>query len=166
MIILGLDPGTALVGWGILQVEGQKHTCLGYGVISTDKTMSDSQRLVAIANGLEKLIDEHQPDLVAIERLFFSRNVTTAMVVSQARGVLMYVTERMGVPMVEFTPQEVKVAVAGHGRAEKAQMQHMVQLLLKLPTLPKPDDAADAVAIALTAAVTQTSRTRMSPGKV
>jgi crossover junction endodeoxyribonuclease RuvC len=165
MIILGLDPGTALVGWGILEVEGTAQHCRGYGVIATDKSMSDSQRLLAIANGLEALFDEHKPELVAIERLFFSRNITTAMTVSQARGVLMYVAERMGVPMVEFTPQAVKLAITGHGRAEKPQVQHMVQLLLKLPSLPKPDDAADAVAIALTAAVTQNYGTRIDRAK-
>jgi crossover junction endodeoxyribonuclease RuvC len=164
MIILGLDPGTAIVGWGVIEAEGQKTRCVGYGVITTDKSMSDSQRLVAIANGLESLIDEHKPGLVSIEKLFFSKNQTTGMVVSQARGVLMYVTERMGVPMVEFTPQEIKLALTGYGRAEKAQMQKMVQLLLKLPTLPKPDDAADAVAVALIAAQTQSFGKRVGQG--
>jgi crossover junction endodeoxyribonuclease RuvC len=154
MIVVGLDPGTAIVGWGVLEVEGQNTRCVGYGVITTDKTMTDSQRLVAIANGIEKLLDEHKPELVGIEKLFFSRNVTTAMTVSQARGVLMYVCERQGVPIVSFTPNEVKMALTGYGKADKQQMQKMVQLLLKLPTLPKPDDAADAVAIALIAAQT------------
>jgi crossover junction endodeoxyribonuclease RuvC len=165
MIILGLDPGTALVGWGVIRSEGQAQQCLGYGVISTDKSMTDSQRLLAIANSLESLIDEHRPELIAIEKLFFSRNITTAMTVSQARGVLMYVTERQGVPMVEYTPQEVKMALTGFGRAEKPQMQRMVQLLLKLPSLPKPDDAADAVAIALTAAANQSFGRRIDSSK-
>jgi crossover junction endodeoxyribonuclease RuvC len=158
MIILGLDPGTALVGWGIIDT-GPTHrvdaaVCKGYGCISTDKTMTDSQRLVAIANGLEQLLDQYKPGLVSVERLFFSRNQKTVMTVSQARGVLLYVIERQGYAMVEFTPQEVKMALTGYGRSEKPQIQKMVQLLLKLPELPKPDDAADAVAIALTAAQT------------
>ncbi len=158
MIIVGLDPGTAIVGWGVIDT-GEKHRtdqaiCLGYGCIITDKSMTDSQRLLAIANGLEKLLDKYKPDLVSVERLFFSNNQKTVMTVSQARGVLLYVIERQGYQMVEFTPQEVKMALTGYGKAEKAQMQKMVQLLLKLPQLPKPDDAADAVAIALTAAQT------------
>lgn len=161
MKILGIDPGTALVGWGMLDSNPSHTTCLGYGVISTDKSMRDSQRLLAIAGGLEALIDEHKPDLVSVEKLFFSKNQTTAMVVSQARGVILYIAERQGVPIVEFTPQEVKMALTGYGRADKSQMQKMVQLLLKLPTLPKPDDAADAVAIALTAAQSQTFYSRI-----
>jgi crossover junction endodeoxyribonuclease RuvC len=166
MIILGLDPGTALVGWGAISSEGQRQQCLGYGVISTDKSMSDSQRLVAIANGLEALIDEHKPELIAIEKLFFSQNITTGMTVSQARGVLMYIAERMGVPMVEYTPQAVKMALTGFGKAEKSQVQRMVQLLLKLPQLPKPDDAADAVAVALTAAANQSFGKRTGSSKM
>jgi len=166
MIILGLDPGTALVGWGILDTGVQNRVdgahCLGYGVISTDKSMTDSQRLLAVANGLEALLDEYKPGLVSVERLFFSKNQKTVMTVSQARGVLLYVVERMGIPMVEFTPQEVKMALTGYGRAEKPQVQKMVQLLLKLPQIPKPDDAADAVAIALIAAQTQGFRGRAS----
>jgi crossover junction endodeoxyribonuclease RuvC len=158
MIVLGLDPGTALVGWGVVDTGPQHRVdqalCLGYGCITTDKSMTDSQRLLAIANGLEGLLTKYKPDLVSVERLFFSRNQKTVMTVSQARGVLLYVIERQGHSMVEFTPQEVKMALTGYGRAEKPQIQKMVQLLLKLPQLPKPDDAADAVAIALTAAQT------------
>jgi len=158
MIILGLDPGTALVGWGIVDT-GVAHKidtalCLGYGCITTDKSMTDSQRLLAIANGLESLLEKYKPELVSIERLFFSRNQKTVMSVSQARGVLLYVIERQGLAMTEFTPQEIKVALTGYGKAEKLQVQKMVQLLLRLPQLPKPDDAADAVAAALTAAQT------------
>lgn len=156
MIILGLDPGTALVGWGVIDTGPKNEVnlakSLGYDCIVTDKSMTDSQRLLAIANGLEALLDSYKPDLVSIERLFFSRNQKTVMTVSQARGVLLYVCERQGYPVTEFTPQEVKQALTGYGRAEKPQVQKMVQLLLKLPHLPKPDDAADALAIALMAA--------------
>jgi len=159
MIILGLDPGTALVGWGVIDTGSRNDAstahCLAYNCIVTDKQMTDSQRLLAIANGLEALLDTYKPQLVSIEKLFFSRNQKTVMTVSQARGVLLYVCERQGIPVVEFTPQEVKMALTGYGRAEKPQMQKMVQLLLHLPHLPKPDDAADALAIALIAAQTQ-----------
>lgn len=156
MIILGLDPGTALVGWGVIDTglrnDASGAMCIAYNCIVTDKAMTDSQRLLAIANGLENLIDQHKPDLVSVEKLFFSRNQKTVMTVSQARGVLLYVCERQGVPMVEYTPNQVKMALTGYGKAEKIQIQKMVQLLLKLPQLPKPDDAADALAIALIAA--------------
>jgi crossover junction endodeoxyribonuclease RuvC len=167
MIILGLDPGTALVGWGVIDT-GPKNdvtnaVCVAYDCLVTDKSMTDSQRLLAIANGLENLIDTYKPELVSIEKLFFSNNQKTAMTVSQARGVLMYVVERQGVRMVDFTPNEVKMALTGYGRAEKPQMQKMVQLLLKLPQLPKPDDAADALAIALIAAQTERSARRTNP---
>lgn len=165
MIILGLDPGTALVGWGVIDTgptnNVEKAVCIAYDCLVTDKSMTDSQRLLAIANGVENLIDIHKPELVSVEKLFFSRNQKTVMTVSQARGVLLYVTERQGVRMVEFTPQEVKMALTGYGRAEKPQMQKMVQLLLKLPHLPKPDDAADALAIALIAAQTERTAQRI-----
>lgn len=165
MVILGLDPGTALLGWGVIEAAGPRHTSRGYGVVSTDKSMSHSKRLLAVAGGIESLLDEHKPDLVAVERLFFSRNITTAMTVSEARGVLLYVAERMGYRVVELTPQEVKVAVAGNGRADKKEVQRMVQLLLKLPEVPKPDDAADAVAVAITAALTESFGTRAGRGR-
>ncbi len=156
MILLGLDPGTALLGWGIIDTGASNNLdtarCVGYGCIVTDKSMTDSQRLLAIANGLEKLLDEYKPELVSVEKLFFSKNQKTVMTVSQARGVILYMVERMGYPLVEYTPQEVKMSLTGYGRAEKPQIQQMVKLLLKLSEIPKPDDAADALAIAVTAA--------------
>lgn len=158
MILLGIDPGTALVGWGVIdtgadhRVETAK--CIAYGCIETDKSMSDAKRLLAIANGLEALLDAHKPDLVSVEKLFFSRNQKTVMTVSQARGVILYMLERQGYDFIEFTPQEIKMGLTGYGRADKGQIQRMVQLLLKLSTIPKPDDAADALASALTAAQT------------
>lgn len=156
MIVLGLDPGTALVGWGVIdtgptnRVDSAK--CLGYGCITTDKTMTDSQRLLAIGNGVQQLLTEYKPELVGIEKLFFSRNQKTVMTVSQARGVLLYILEVAQMPIMEFTPQQVKQGLTGYGKAEKAQMQKMTQMLLNLRDLPKPDDAADALAIALTSA--------------
>jgi crossover junction endodeoxyribonuclease RuvC len=159
MIILGLDPGTAIVGWGVIDT-GPKHdiskaVCLGYSCIITDKSMSDSQRLVAIAQGLEGLLQQYTPDLVSVERLFFAKNQKTVMTVSQARGVILYKIEEQGLPMVEFTPLQVKQALTGYGQAEKAQIQQMVKLMLHLPGIPKPDDAADALAIAITAGQTK-----------
>ncbi len=159
MIILGLDPGTAIVGWGLIDT-GPRHdidkaTCLAYGCITTDKSMTDSSRLLAIANGVDALLRDNRPDLVSVEKLFFAKNQTTAMAVSQARGVLLMTVERYGLPIIEFTPMQVKQALTGYGRAEKGQIQQMIKLLLRLATIPKPDDAADALAIAMTAAQTK-----------
>ena len=159
MIILGLDPGTAIVGWGVIDTgpknDVSKAKCLAYGCITTDKDMPASKRLVAIGSGLEALLKEYTPELASIEKLFFTNNQTTAMPVSQARGVLLYVLELQGVPTVEFTPLQIKQALTGYGRADKSQMQQMVKLILKLPGIPKPDDAADGLAIAVTAAQTR-----------
>jgi crossover junction endodeoxyribonuclease RuvC len=159
MIILGLDPGTAIVGWGVIDT-GPKHdiskaTCLAYDCLITDKSMTDSQRLVAIANGLELLLKQYTPDLVGIEKLFFANNQKTVMTVSQARGVLLMVIERGGLPIMEFTPLQVKQSLTGYGKADKSQIQQMVKLILKLSVIPKPDDAADALAIAITAGQTR-----------
>jgi crossover junction endodeoxyribonuclease RuvC len=156
MIVLGLDPGTALVGWGVIDT-GKSHrvdqaVCLGYGCIVTDKSLNDSQRLLIIGNELEQLVTQYRPELVGVEKLFFSRNQKTVMSVSQARGVLLFILEKVGLPIVEFTPQQVKQGLTGYGKAEKAQMQKMTQLLLNLKEIPKPDDAADALAIAITSA--------------
>jgi crossover junction endodeoxyribonuclease RuvC len=159
MIILGIDPGTAIVGWGVIDT-GDRHDvskakCLGYGVITTDKGMEPAKRLVAVGSGLEALVKQYTPDQASVEKLFFARNQTTAMAVSQARGVLLYILEREGIPAVEFTPLQIKQAVTGYGQADKKQVQEMIKLLLHLPGIPKPDDAADGLAIAITAAQTR-----------
>jgi crossover junction endodeoxyribonuclease RuvC len=156
MIILGLDPGTAILGWGVIDT-GPRHDlnqakCLGYDCLITDKGMNDSQRLLALYNGLEVIMKQFTPDLVGVERLFFAKNQKTVMTVSQARGVILLQIERMGLPLVEYTPLQVKQALTDYGKAEKLQVQQMVKLVLKLRDIPKPDDAADALAIALTAA--------------
>ena len=155
MIIAGIDPGTAIVGWGIVDTGPthnlSKAVCLGYGCITTDKSMSDSKRLVAIANGLEKILKDYKPELISVEKLFFAHNQTTVMTVSQARGVILLVAEQLGIELMEFTPLQVKQSLTGYGKAEKAQIQKMIALLLHLSEIPKPDDAADALAIALTA---------------
>lgn len=155
MIILGVDPGTATVGWGVIDTGAchdiSKAVCLAYDCIKTDKSQSDSCRLLAIANGMEKVLKEYSPDLVAVEKLFFFSNQKTVMTVSQARGVILLVIEQQGLALAEYTPLQVKQALTGYGRAEKQQMQQMTKLLLHLADIPKPDDAADALAIALTA---------------
>jgi crossover junction endodeoxyribonuclease RuvC len=161
MIVLGLDPGTAILGWGLIDT-GEKHVvdkavCLGYGAITTDKGMSDSKRLLALAGGLRSLFAQYTPDLVSVEKLFFSKNQTTAMTVSQARGVILMLAEEQGLEIVEFTPNQVKQAITGYGNADKNQMQQMCKVLLRLAEIPKPDDAADALAIAMTAAQTKRS---------
>lgn len=156
MIVLGLDPGTASLGWGVIDTGRNNDTCkakcLAYGCLQTDKSMTDSQRLLALGNGVEKLLKEYSPDLVSVEKLFFFSNQKTVMTVSQARGVILMIIEREGLAMTEFTPLQVKQSLTGYGRADKEQVQQMVKLLLHLEVIPKPDDAADALAIALTGA--------------
>lgn len=153
MIILGLDPGTALVGWGVIdtldRADVSQAKCLAYGCIQTDKTLSDSRRLLTIANGLRQILQQFTPDLVGVESLFYSTNQKTVMSVAQARGVLLMVIEEQGLELAELTPLQVKQALTGYGRAEKYQIQQMVQKLLYLADIPKPDDAADALAVAL-----------------
>jgi len=165
MIILGFDPGTAIVGWGVIDT-GPRHDvsqakCIAYGAITTDKSLSDSRRLVAIATGVETIVKQYSPELVGVERLFFARNQTTAMTVSQARGVILLILEQNGLELIEFTPLQVKQALTGYGRAEKAQIQQMVKMLLHLSDIPKPDDAADALAIAIAAGQTMQFKDRL-----
>ena len=149
MIILGIDPGYAITGYGILEYKGNKFRCLDYGVISTRAKTPFAQRLLKISNELEHLINRYKPDAVAVEELFFSRNTTTAIGTAQARGVAVLSGARANLPVYEYTPAQVKVAVVGYGKAQKGQVQQMVKILLNLQTLPKPDDAADALAVAI-----------------
>jgi crossover junction endodeoxyribonuclease RuvC len=155
MKILGIDPGTATTGFGLIEKTGQKLKFLDAGVISTHKDLPMGERLVMLHQDLRELIAEFQPDEAAVELLFFARNVTTAMTVGQARGVIMLALAEAKIPTGEYTPMQVKQAVTNYGRADKAQIQEMVKTLLKLDVIPKPDDAADGLAIAITHA-TQT----------
>jgi len=152
VIVLGIDPGTAALGYGIVERSGGRLREVDHGCLVTSADLSMPERLLAIHTLVDELIGLHQPDLVAVERLFFSRNVQTAFAVGQARGVVLLAAAQHGAPVREATPSEVKVAVTGYGAADKAQVARMVQLVLGMSDLPRPDDAADALAIATWAA--------------
>lgn len=150
-LALGIDPGTATTGYGIVRLEADGNlVAVKYGVILTPKESTASARLVTLYDQLCELIREYHPQIAAVEKLFFSRNVTTALAVGQARGVVMLCLQQAGIEAFEYTPNEVKQAVAGYGGAQKRQVQEMVRALLTLDSIPKPDDAADALAIAIT----------------
>jgi len=149
MLVLGLDPGVATVGFGLIEAVRAKRQALQYGVITTSSELPLSRRLDIIFNDLTDLMEQFKPDAVAIEELFFNTNITTGINVAHARGVMLLAAHRLLIPIAEYTPLQVKQAVTGYGRAEKKQMQLMVMRLLSLDKVPKPDDAADALAIAL-----------------
>ena len=149
MVILGIDPGFAITGYGFLNMEGNKFKVLDYGVINTTPKQLFSNRLMTIGDELGMLIERYRPDVMAIEELFFNNNAKTAIQAAQGRGVAIYECSRRFIPVHEFTPLQVKQSVTGYGRADKKQIQQMVKILLNLNEIPKPDDAADALAIAI-----------------
>lgn len=149
MVILGIDPGLATVGWGVITISGAECTMLEYGHISTDKNLSLAERLQEIEKDLGVLIEKFNPDEAAIEELFFAKNQKTAMEVAQARGVILLTLQKHCVTVAGYTPLEVKQALTNYGGADKRQVQDMVKILLHLSAIPKPDDAADALALAL-----------------
>jgi crossover junction endodeoxyribonuclease RuvC len=169
MTILGIDPGTATTGYGVITAIGNWQLAIGrlqkseikkrkqsdslklidYGCIITKPKLKDSERLLILAKELKKIIKKDKPDLMAVEDIFFFKNLKTAIKVSQARGVILLVGQQEKIPIFEYTPLQVKQAVVGYGRAEKKQIQEMVKILLKLKETPKPDDAADALAVAI-----------------
>ena len=149
MIILGIDPGLAIVGWGVLEYNGSHFRPLGYGSILTPSTMSTEERLVEIYRAMGQIIERYHPDSMAVEELFWNTNQTTGIRVSEARGVILLAGAMAGIPIFEYTPLQVKQAVVGYGRAEKKQVITMVTMMLKLEKPPKPDDTADALAIAI-----------------
>lgn len=157
MIVLGIDPGTAALGYGIVERTGSRLREVDHGCLETSPDLSLPERLLAIHSLVDELLSLHQPHLLGIERLFFSRNVQTAFAVGQARGVVLLAAAQHGVPVREATPNEVKSAITGHGAADKEQVQRMVQLVLGMSELPRPDDAADALAIATWVANTERS---------
>jgi crossover junction endodeoxyribonuclease RuvC len=149
VIVLGIDPGTARTGYGLVSREGSKLTMLDYGCIETVNDRPLHERLLIIHKALLDIIETHRPEAMGVERLFFNKNVQTAFAVGQARGVVLLSGAQYGLPIFEFGPHEVKLAVTGYGRAPKDQVQRMVQMVLSIPELPKPDDAADALAVAV-----------------
>ena len=160
MLILGIDPGYAIVGFGLVDSQGNRQKLVACGAINTPARVRLSARLWQIGNDLEELISTFKPDALAIEELFFNNNVTTGIGVAQARGVILMVAEKMGLPIFEYNPSQVKMAVVGYGKAEKKQVMDMTKRILGLASVPKPDDAADAVAIALCHARSSTSLLR------
>lgn len=150
MRILGIDPGTATTGFGVIDADKGRYTFVAAGVITTKPDLLMPERLSQIHADLTELVAEFKPVAAAIEMLFFGTNVTTAMTVGQARGVALLVLHNAGLPIAEYNPMQVKLAIAGYGGAKKPQMQEMVKMLLGLTAIPKPDDAADALAIAIT----------------
>lgn len=149
MRILGIDPGTETTGFGVVDYLHGKLTLVDGGVIKTPSKQEDSKRLKTISDELNEIISQTNPEVMAVEKLFFAQNVTTAMTVSQARGVILLCGEQNGLPIFEYTPLQIKQALTGYGRAEKAQIQEMVRVILKLKEIPKPDDCADALACAI-----------------
>ena len=152
MIILGIDPGFATLGFGIINVDKDKFTLIDYGCIKTSAGKDFAERLETIYDAIKKILKKYQPDKVAVENIYFAKNVKTAIKVGEARGVILLASHEAGAPIFEFTPLQVKQALTSYGQAQKTQIQKMVQILLNLKELPKPDDAADALAIALTCA--------------
>ncbi|HNX10531.1 MAG TPA: crossover junction endodeoxyribonuclease RuvC [bacterium] len=154
-IILGIDPGIADTGYGLIKlVPGKNPECVAYGSIKTSLKFDLPTRLVQLAKELNGIIKKYQPEAVAIEQLFFNKNVKTALVVGQARGVALLILKQNALPIYEFTPGQVKQAVSCYGKADKKQVQKMVKMLLRLKEIPQPDDAADALAMALTLSAT------------
>ena len=160
MRILGIDPGIAIVGFGLIESNRGSVRMLQYGAVTTEAGLPLATRLVQIENDMTALIAQLKPDEIAVEELFFSKNITTCIAVAHGRGVILCTAERLGVPIFEYTPMQVKQAVAGYGLADKKQVMDMTKRLLKLKAVPKPDDAADALAIAICHARSATSLLR------
>lgn len=152
MIILGIDPGIARLGWGVVEEVRGKARMVAYGCLETTKETPHEERLRAVHDELARVIKKYKPTRAAVEKLFFSKNVKTALTVGEARGVIMLTCAELNIPIVEISPKEVKQALTGYGSADKRQMQRMIQLMLGLKEIPKPDDAADALAIAIAGA--------------
>ncbi|NLZ30141.1 MAG: crossover junction endodeoxyribonuclease RuvC [Methanomicrobiales archaeon] len=148
-MVIGIDPGVARTGYGVLRIRDPSPAPLAFGCIETGSDHRPARRLLEIYEEVSGLLDEYTPECLVLEQLFFSKNITSAMHVSEARGVILLAAEQRGIPVTEYTPNQVKVAVTGSGRAGKHQVQEMMRRLLNLPEIPRPDDAADGLAIAL-----------------
>ena len=149
MRILGIDPGYAIVGWGVVDYERGRFLPIDFGAVTTPAGMAFGQRLQLIYEGISRCIEQHRPTVLAIEKLYFQSNKTTAIEVAEARGVILLAAQQAGVSVFEYTPMQVKSAVTGYGQAEKPQVMEMTRRLLRLKQTPKPDDTADALAIAI-----------------
>jgi crossover junction endodeoxyribonuclease RuvC len=154
MRIIGIDPGTGILGFGIVDYEKSTLRLVDAGVIRTPVHHPDAERLLIIHDELKQLLDEFKPDVMSVEKLFFAQNVTTAMTVAQARGVVLLLGQQYKLGLHEFTPLQIKQAITGYGKADKKQMQEMVRVLLQLQEVPQPDDAADALAAAICCSMT------------
>lgn len=159
MKIIGIDPGTGILGFGVIEVNGTKIRMVDAGVIRTPPHTPHDERLEEIFDGLTEIIAATKPDVLSIEKLFFSRNITTAMTVAEARGVAILVGRKAGLPIAEYTPPQIKQTLTGYGKADKKQVQEMVRIHLGLKEVPKPDDCADALA----AAITHSFMSRLDP---
>lgn len=149
MIILGIDPGTAKLGYGVIDTASELPSLIDYGIAETFPTESMPERLLQLYGNIRLLLNDHDPDVMAVEKLFFARNVTTAIAVGQARGVVLLAAAEKGIPVREYSPSEMKHSIVGYGKADKNQVQEMVRVILGLDHIPRPDDAADALAIAI-----------------
>ncbi|MCO4781786.1 MAG: crossover junction endodeoxyribonuclease RuvC [Candidatus Cloacimonetes bacterium] len=156
MIVLGIDPGLATIGYGVIEIfKNGKMRCISYGCIKTEAYHTLSTRLRIIYEDMKEIIEKYSPEVVSIEKIFFNKNVTTGIAVSHARGVILLAIEQRDIPITEFTPLQLKSKLVGHGHAEKNQVQYMVKNILSLEETPKPDDAADGLALAICYAYTQ-----------
>jgi crossover junction endodeoxyribonuclease RuvC len=155
MKIIGIDPGTGITGFGVIEPLKNNYRLIDAGVIRTPAKQADEIRLQTIYENICEIIDEHKPDVMSIEKLFFAKNVTTAMTVSQARGVVLLAAQQRGLTIYEYTPLQIKQAITGYGKADKPQMQEMVRVLMGLKEIPKPDDCADAIAAAICCSMSQ-----------
>ena len=164
MIVLGIDPGTAALGYGVVERRGGSIRAVDYGCITTSPDTSLPERLLAIHAEVAELMETHTPDLVAVERLFFTKNAQSAFGVGQARGVVLLAAAQSGIPVRQATPNEIKLGVTGYGSADKAQVAKMVQVILQLPAVPAPDDTADALATAICIANTERTGDRINTG--
>lgn len=162
-VTIGIDPGTAILGFGVVAGDSDSHV-IDFGVIETESSLDMPDRLVILHDAVTDLIHRHKPDELAIEQLFFARNVTTAIAVGQARGVVLLAAAQRGISIAEYSPSEIKNAIVGYGKADKRQMQEMVRILLNLPDVPQPDDAADALAVALCHAQTRQFTAHLGEG--
>lgn len=149
VIVLGIDPGYAIVGWGLIEFKNNSYKPLRFGAVTTQAEMTFNKRLHIIYEDIQQILKMFKPDYVAIEKLYFQTNQKTAIMVAEARGVILLAAQQFGIPIFEYTPLQVKTAVTGYGKAKKGQVMEMTRRLLNLPEVPKPDDTADALAIAI-----------------